>query len=108
MRHCDPVGRFDSCSRERLVAGIKRFFGPSTREFVVLKTKVKESLQLQTQECLPATSTNDHSFRVLPSFSICGEIGQVFTKWLTGSGGAFKKDRTGRQIATRCFKVLKF
>ena len=69
-----------------------------------LQTDLTESLQ--TQECLPATSTNDHLFRVLPSFSICGEIGQVFTKWLTGSGGGCKKDRGADQIAT--FKFVKF
>ena len=70
-----------------------------------LQTDLTESLQ--TQECLPATSTNDHSFTVLPSFSIFCEIGQVFTKWLTESGGGCKKDRAARQIATRCFKFLK-
>ena len=40
-----------------------------------LQTDLTESLQ--TQECLPTTSTNDHSFTVLPSFSICGESGRL-------------------------------
>ena len=31
VRRCNPDGRFDSCSRERLVAGIKAVFGPSSR-----------------------------------------------------------------------------
>ena len=34
--------------------------------------------------------------------------GEVFTKWLTGSGGGCKKDRTAQQILTRCLKFLRF
>ena len=30
--------------------------------------------------------------RVLPSFSVSNQIGELFTKWLTGSGGVCKKD----------------
>ena len=46
--------------------------------------------------------------RVLPSFSVCSQIGESFTKWLTGSGGGCKKDRAAQQIVKRCFKFLKF
>ena len=42
---------------------------------------------------------------VLPPFSISGQIGEVFTKWLTGG---CKKDRISQQVAKRCFKFLKF
>ena len=46
--------------------------------------------------------------RVLPSFSVSSQIGESFTKWLTGSGGGCKKDRVAQQIVNRCFKFLKF
>ena len=46
--------------------------------------------------------------RVMPSFSVSSQIGKLFTKWLTGSGGGCKKDRAAQQIAKRCFKFLKF
>ena len=29
--------------------------------------------------------------RVLPSFSVSSQIGELFTKWLTGSGGVARK-----------------
>ena len=48
------------------------------------------------------------SARVMPSFSVSSQIGELFTKWLTGSGGGCKKDRAAQQIAKRCFKFLKF
>ena len=43
----------------------------------------------------------------MPSFSVSSQIGELFTKWLTGSGGGCKKDRAAQQIAKRCFKFLK-
>ena len=46
--------------------------------------------------------------RVLPSFSVSSQIGELFMKWLTGSGGGCKKDRTAQQITKRCFKCLTF
>ena len=46
--------------------------------------------------------------RVMPSFSVSSQIGELFTKWLTGSGGGCKKDRAAQQIAKRYFKFLKF
>ena len=46
--------------------------------------------------------------RVLLSFSVSSQIGELFTKWLTGSGGGCKKERTAQQIVKRCFKFLKF
>ena len=45
---------------------------------------------------------------VMPSFSVSSHIGDLFTKWLTGSGGGCKKDRAAQKIAKRCFKFLKF
>ena len=44
----------------------------------------------------------------MPSFSVSSQIGESFTKWLTGSGGGCKKDRVAQQIVNRCFKFLKF
>ena len=46
--------------------------------------------------------------RVLPSFSVSSQIGESFTKWLSGIGGGCKKDRVAQQIVNRCFKFLKF
>ena len=46
--------------------------------------------------------------RVLLSFSVSSQIGESFTKWLTGSGGGCKKDRGAQQTVKRCFKFLKF
>jgi len=46
--------------------------------------------------------------RVLPSFSVSNQIGELLTKWLTGSGGGCQKDRIAQQIVKRSFKFLKF
>ena len=46
--------------------------------------------------------------RILPPFPASSQIGESFTKWLTGSGGGCKKDRVAQQIVKRCFKFLKF
>ena len=46
--------------------------------------------------------------KLLPSFPLSCDIGEVFTKWLTGSGGGCKKNRAAQQIVTRCFKFLRF
>ena len=54
------------------------------------------------------TETTKHAVKLLPSFSLSSDIADVFTKWLTGSGGGYKKDRAAQQIVTRCFKFLRF
>ena len=54
------------------------------------------------------TETTKHAIKLLPSFSLSCDIAEVFTKWLTGSGGGYKKDRAAQQIVTRCFKFLRF
>ena len=46
--------------------------------------------------------------RLISSFSASSQFGDSFTKWLTGSGGCYKKDRPAQQIVNRCFKFLKF
>ena len=60
------------------------------------------TIQDQTSE------TTKHAVKLLPSFLLSCDIGEVFTKWLTGSGGGCKKDRAAQQIVTRCFKFLRF
>ena len=60
------------------------------------------TIQDQTSE------TTKHVVKLLASFSILCDIGEVFTKWLTGSGGGCKKERAAQQIVTRCFKFLRF
>ena len=52
--------------------------------------------------------TRRHAVKLLPSFSLSCDIGEEFTKWLTGSGGGYKKDRAAQQIVKRCFKFLRF
>ena len=54
------------------------------------------------------SETTKHAVKLLPSFSSSCDIGEVFTKWLTGSGDGCKKDRTAQQIVTRCLKFLRF
>ena len=54
------------------------------------------------------SETTKRAAKLLPSFSSSCDIGEVFTKWLTGSGGGCKKDRTAQQIVTRCLKFLRF
>ena len=54
------------------------------------------------------SETTKPAVKLLPSFSSSCDIGEVFTKWLTGSGGGCKKDRTAQQIVTRCLKFLRF
>ena len=63
---------------------------------------IESTIQDQTRE------TTKHAVKLLPSFSLSCDIGKVFTKWLTGSGGGYKKDRAAQQIVTRCFKFLRF
>ena len=63
---------------------------------------MENTIEDQTSE------TTKHAVKLLPSFSSSCDIGEVFTKWLTGSGGGCKKDRTAQQIVTRCLKFLRF
>ena len=49
------------------------------------------------------SKTAKQAGKLLPSFSLSCDIGEVFTKWLTGSGGGCKKDRAAQQTVTRCF-----
>jgi len=61
-----------------------------------------DTIQDQTSQ------TTKHVGKLLPSFSLSCDIGNVFTKWLTGSGGGCKRDRAAQQTVTRCFKFLRF
>ena len=63
---------------------------------------IMNTIQGQTSE------TTKHAVKLLLSFSLSCDIGKVFTKWLTGSGGGCKKDHAAQQIVTRCFKFLRF
>ena len=61
-----------------------------------------DTIQDQTSE------TTKHARKLFPSFSLLCDIGEVFTKWLIGSGGGCKKDPAAQQIVTRYFKFLRF
>ena len=54
------------------------------------------------------SKTTKHAVKFLPSFSLYCAIGEVLTKWLTGSGGGCKKGRAAQQIVTRYFNFLRF
>ena len=77
-------------------------------------TEITDSLKVASNFSLEGTTqdqtskTTKHAVKLLPSFSLSCDIGEVFTKWLTGSGGGYKKDRAAQQIVTRCFKFLRF
>ena len=70
---------------------------PSAKEIT------ESTIQDRTRE------TTKHAVKLFPSFLLSCDIGEVFTKWLTGSsGGGYEKDRAAHQIVTRCFKFLRF
>ena len=80
---------------------------PNSTEITdLLKVASNFSLEGTTQD--QTSKTTKHAVKLLPSFSLSCDIGEVFTKWLTGSGGGYKKDRAAQQIVTRCFKFLRF
>ena len=72
---------------------------PDSKE---INLPMENTIQDQTSE------TTKHAVKLLPLFSSSCDISKVITKWLTGSGGGCKKDRTAQQIVTRCFKFLRF
>ena len=76
---------------------------PSSKEIIDSRNvPMVKPIQDQT------TESAKHAANLLPSFSLSCDIAEVFTKWLTGSGGGYKKDRAAQQIVTRCFKFLRF
>ena len=83
---------------------------PSTvGSFILTKSPIRKKSILQWRTIQDQTSeTTKHAVKLLPSFSSSCDIGEVFAKWLTGSGGGCKKDRAAKQIVTRCLKFLRF
>jgi len=69
---------------------------------VARNVPVVNTIQDQTSK------TTKHALKVLPSFSLLCDNGEVFTKWLTGSGDDGEKDCAAQEIVTRCFKFLRF
>ena len=84
--------------------------------FFYFDEKPSSNDSLKVAGNVPARNTDEdktteiakHAVKLIPSFSLSCDIGEVFTKWLTGSGGGCKKDRAAQQIVTRCFKFLRF
>ena len=60
---------------------------------------MENAIQDQTSE------TTKHAVKLLPSLSSSCDIGEVFTKRLTGSGGGCKKERAAQQMVTSCVRV---
>ena len=52
--------------------------------------------------------TTKHAVNLFPLFTSLCDISEVFTRWLTTSGGGCKKGRAAQQIVTRCLKFLRF
>ena len=81
---------------------------PQTRNLATNSSEIpKKSSTSGTDGDISHASTK-HGARLIPSFSPAGQIDEEFTKWLTGSGGVYKKDSPAQQIVNRCFKFLKF
>ena len=80
---------------------------PNSKEITDL-SKGARTFPLENTIQDETSETTKHTVKLLPWFSLSCEIGEVLTKWLTGSGGGCKKDRAAQQIATRCFKFLRF
>ena len=80
----------------------------------IRKTEIIDSLMVARNVPMVNTiqdqtgETTKHAVKLLPSFSLSCDSGEVFMKWLTESGGGCKKDRAAQQIVTRCFKFLRF
>ena len=75
---------------------------------VTSSSDVPENISLATLEDDAPRATLKQGARSIPSFSVSSQFGDAFTRWLTGSGGGYKKDRPAQQIVSRCFKFLKF
>ena len=79
---------------------------PSTDgSFTLMKNPIrKKSDSLKLASNFPKGSTiqdrtretTKHTVKLLPSFSLSCDIGEEFTKWLTGSGGSYKKNRAAQ------------
>ena len=80
---------------------------PNSKE-ITDSLKVARNVQMVNTIQDQTSETTKHAGKLLPSFSLSCDIGEVFTRWLTGSGGGCKKDRAAQQIVTRCFKFLRF
>ena len=58
-----------------------------------------------TNEDKTSVETAKHAVKLLPSFLLSCDIGEVFTKWLTGNGGGCRKDRAAQTNSDKMFKV---
>ena len=103
IQECDRDG-FQSQSGCRKHVNTKHswFYSDEKPNSKEIDFPMENKIQDQTSEI------TKHAVKLLPSFSSLCDIGEVFTKWLTGSGGGCKKDRTAQRIVTRCLKFLGF
>ena len=80
---------------------------PNSKEIMdSLKIASNFSIEGTTQD--QTSTTTKHAVKLLPTFSLTCDTGEVFTKWFTGSGGGYKKDHAAQQIVTSCLKFLRF
>ena len=84
------------------------FDGKPNSKDITDSLKLASNFPIQSTIQDQTSKTTKHAVKLLPSFSLSCDIGEVFTKWLTESGSGYKKDRAAQQIVTRCFKFLRF
>ena len=84
------------------------FDGKPNSKDITDSLKVASNFSIESTIQDHTSETTKHAVKLLPSFSLSCDIGEVFTKWLTGSGGGYKKHCAAQQIVTRCFKFLRF
>ena len=83
---------------------------PNSKE-ITDSLKVARTFPLENTIQDQTSETKKHAVKLLSSFSLSCDIGEVLTKWSTGgggSGGGCKKDRTTETIVTRCFQFVRF
>ena len=90
IQECDHDG-FQSQRECRKYVNIKHswfFYSDENPDSKEIDFAMENTIQGQTSE------TTKHAVKLLPSFSSPYDIGEVFTKWLSGSGSGCTKDHT--------------
>ena len=111
MQECDHDGFQSQRGCRKHVNTKHRWFfyfdeKPNSKEIRLAKA----SKQFSKREHNSRSNKGDNRARrkVTSLISLSCDIGEVFTKWLTGSGGGYKKDRVAQQMVTQSFKFLRF
>ena len=109
LYHC-PIQECDHEGAENMLIPSWFFYfdeQPNSKDITDL-LNVASSFPIESTSQGQTSETTIHARKLLPSYLLSCDIGEVFMKWLTGSGGDYRKDRAAQQIVTRCFKFLRF